>query len=138
MPKEVKAIYAYTPRVKLDRVVGIEDIGSFIAGRSTFNEGMVMNMLMELQAALAHYANMGHPVRLNGVGLFSPRINKNGELGMNFKIDKHLKGKMNLSGEFKGEIVNNDMIGKSVEDMINLWNLEHPDEPIEKKDKKDK
>lgn len=130
MPKEVKAIFAYTPRVKMGKVVEIDELVSFIAGRSSLNEGSIVNVLCEFRDALLHFAMTGRPVRLKELGILAPKINKNGELGLNFKIDSYLKSQMNVPRKFKGEVVNRDMLGKSVEEMKDRWNREHLEDPL--------
>lgn len=136
MPKEVKAIYAYTPRVKLERVVELQTLVSYIEGRTGFNRGTIMAMMSEFSNALVFFGRSGHPVRLPEMGIFAPRIDKNGVFGINFKMDTHLKSEMNAEGTFTGEVVNKDMIGKPVEEMVERWNTEHPDDKIKIKNEK--
>jgi len=135
MPEEVKAIYAYTPRVKLERVVELPTLVSYIEGRTGFNRGAIMGMLCEFSEALVFFGRSGHPVRLPNLGIFAPRIDKNGRFGINFKMDKHLKSEMNVRGTFTGEVVNRDMIGKSLEEIVERWNTDHPDDKIKIKEK---
>jgi len=135
MPEEVKAIYAYTPRVKLERVTELPTLVSYIEGRTGFNKGAIMAMLSEFSNALVFFGRSGHPVRLPDMGIFAPRIDKNGRFGINFKMDKHLKSELNTEGTFTGEVVNRDMIGKSVEEMVERWNTDHPDDKIKIKEK---
>jgi nucleoid DNA-binding protein len=130
MAEEVKAIRSYTPRVKLGNMVDIKELVSFIQGRTSFNEGAIINMLTELRDAIIFFNLSGRPVRLRELGIFAPRIDKNGRLGINFKIDKWLKSEMNVQGKYNGDIVNQDMIGKSIEEMVQRWNQEHPDDEI--------
>ncbi len=130
MSKEVKAIFAYTPRVKMGKVVEIDELVSFIAGRTSFNEGAIVNMLFEFRDALLSFTMTGRPVRLKELGILAPRINKNGEVGLNFKLDSRLKSAINQKGKFKGDVVNRDMLGKSVQDMKDRWNREHPEDPL--------
>lgn len=136
MPKEVKAIYAYTPRVKLERMVELQTLVSYIAGRTSFNKGPIQAMLYEFADALVFFARSGQPVRLPGLGIFAPKIDRNGVFGLNFKMDKHLKSEMNTKGTFTGEVVNRDMIGKPVEEMVERWNNDHPDDKIKIKKEK--
>jgi len=46
-------------------------------------------------------------------------------------LDTALKNRLNTPGEFRGEIENRDMIGKTVDDLVVRWNEEHPDDPVE-------
>ncbi len=130
MSKEIKAIFNYSPRVKLGQIVEMEEIAAFISGRTSFNEGAVDNMALEFRDALKCFLMTGRPVRLKGVGIFAPRIDKNGELGINYKIDGRLKSDINVPRRFKGEVVNRDMLGKTAAEMKERWNREHPDDPL--------
>jgi hypothetical protein len=42
-----------------------------------------------------------------------------------------LKKTLNIPGNYNGEIVNRENIGKTFEELVSLWNELHPDEPIE-------
>lgn len=136
MAEEVKAIRAYTPRVVQGNMVEIEDVADYIEGRSSLNGGAVVNTLWEFRKALTVFALSGRPVRLKGLGIFSPRMDKDGVVGLNFRMDPWLKSELNVMGKFKGEVVNRDMLGKSAVEMIERWNEEHPDDKIKVKDKK--
>jgi nucleoid DNA-binding protein len=129
----VKAIYAYAPRVKIDKVIELDQMVTYIADRTGFNEGVVIGVLAELRDSVAFYAKGGNSVRLRGLGLFSPRISLNGEFSINYKPDKRLKNILNEPDAFWGEVVNSDMIGKTSDQLIDRWNEEHPDEPVKKK-----
>ena len=133
MAEQIQAIRAYTPRVKQQDIVDIEDLAEFIEGRTSFNGGAVINMLWEFRNALTFFALSGRPVRLKGLGIFSPGMDKDGEIGLNYRLDKWLKSELNVSGKFKGTVVNRDMAGKSAEEMVERWNDEHPDDKIKKK-----
>jgi len=136
MAEEVKAIRAYTPRVVQGDLVEIEDIADYIEGRTSFNGGAVVNMLWEFRKALTVFALSGRPVRLKGLGIFSPRIDKDGVVSLNLRVDPWLKSELNVKGRFKGRVENRDMLGKSVDEMIERWNGEHPDDKIKTKDSK--
>ena len=130
MSDKIKAVYAYTPRVKLEPVVELHTLSSFIEGRTSFNRGAVVNMLTEISEAIVFFCMSGQPVRLPGVGILAPKVTKDGVYGLNFKMDAWLKSEMNVKGKFKGRVVNRDMIGKSVDEMVDRWNEEHPDDKI--------
>lgn len=136
MAEVIEAIRAYTPRVVQGDMVEIEDIVQFIQGRSSLNGGAVMNMLWEFREAVIFFALHGQPVRLKGLGVFSPRMDKDGVVGLNFRPDKWLKSELNVKRKFKGKMVNRGMMGKSVEEMIERWNQDHPDDQIKIKDEK--
>lgn len=134
MADKVQAIRAYSPRIIQQKKIENQSLSELIAGRTTFVEGAVSHMLQEFKNALFFYVREGHPLRLEGVGLFSPTIKKDGTLSINFRLDKGLKENLNKKkGGYIGNIVNRDMIGKSVDEMVERWNEEHPDDKIKTK-----
>lgn len=135
MAEPVKAIYAYTPRVKISRVVEMKEIITYIGERTGFNKSTILGMLAELEASVLHYTSVGASVRLSGLGLFSPRIDQNGVFNVNYVVDRDLKIQLNSTRGFSGTVVNHDMIGKTSDDLIARWNREHPDDPVKVKDK---
>jgi nucleoid DNA-binding protein len=136
MAKEVQAVRAYTPRVKQGQLVEMSMLAQAIAARTSFNTGAILNMLYEFKEVLTEYALSGFPVRLEGLGIFSPTVNKDGEFDLNYRTDVYLKSELNKRRAFRGDMKNRDMIGKSMDDMIERWNQEHPDDLI-KRDKKE-
>jgi len=134
MAKEVQAVRAYTPRVVQGQLVEMSILARAIAARTSFNTGAILNMLYEFKEVLTEYALSGFPVRLEGLGIFSPTVNKDGEFDLNYRTDVYLKSELNKRGAFRGVMKNHDMIGKSMDDMIERWNQEHPDDKI-KRDK---
>jgi hypothetical protein len=135
MAKEVQAVRAYTPRVVQGKLVEMTILARAIAARTSFNTGAILNMLYEFKEVLTEYALSGLPVRLEGLGIFSPTVNKDGEFDLNYRTDVFLKNELNKRRAFRGDMKNRDMIGKSMDDMIERWNREHPEDKI-KRDKK--
>lgn len=113
-------------------MIEAEDVGELIEGRTSFTSGSIIHMLTEFKYALEHFAKRGQPVRLKGLGIFSPTIDKEGVVSLNFRLDKALKSNLNKPQGFKAPVINRDMIGKSVDDMVERWNNEHPDDKIKK------
>lgn len=128
--KGVKAVAAYAPRIKLERIAEQHQLAKFISDRSTMHEGTVLNMVAELRTAIMHFAYNGQPLRLPGVGLFTPSISLEGQLNIKFKPDAQFKRDLNREGLFEGEIINKDMIGKTTEELVQRWNEEHPDDQV--------
>ncbi len=135
MAKAVQAVRAYTPRVVQGQMVEMSILAKVIAARTSFNTGAILNMLYEFKEVLTEYALSGFPVRLERLGIFSPTVNKDGEFDLNYRTDVYLKSELNKRRAFRGDMKNRDMIGKSLDDMIERWNQEHPDDMI-KRDKK--
>ena len=47
------------------------------------------------------------------------------------KPDRSLLGNVRKTDDFFGEVINRQHIGKSGDDLVALWNVEHPENPVE-------
>ncbi len=131
MAKRITAIRSKMPRIKLAKLVEQQEIVSFIAGRTGYNEGAILNMLAELRDMVAFYAKSGRPVKLQGLGIFAPTMDKNGTIKITHRYAGWLKNELNAPGAFLGDIENRDMLNQPAEVLIERWNSEYPDDPVE-------
>ena len=138
MADKIKAIYAYTPRIKRGLNVDMQRLVHLISRRSGLNQGTILNVLMELRDAFVYHAMVGESVKLDGLGTFTPAVGLDGEFKIKYRMDKWLKNLINAPGEFKGDLENKEMIGKTVDELIERWNEEHPDDQVKQTGKKNK
>lgn len=136
MADKIKAIYTYSLRIKQGLTVDMQRLVHLISRRSGLNQGTVLNVLMELRDAFVYHANVGEAVKLDGLGTFTPTIGLDGEFKIKYRMDKWLKNLMNAPGEFKGDLENKEMIGKTVDELIEKWNEDHPNDKIKDTGKK--
>ncbi len=136
MAKIVQVIQVYSPRIIKGPRVGIDEVVSYIADRTGMNEGPIRLALMELRDAVAFYSLKGSSVKLDGLGIYSPDIDLNGTVKVSHRADKRLQNLLNAPGEFKGHIKNHKMIGKTMKELVEMWNEEHPDDKVKWKKKK--
>jgi len=132
MADKIKAIQAYSPRLILTKPISQKFLVEYIGARTGLNKGTILNVLCEFHDSLVFFGKGAQPVRLDGLGIFKPGINKEGEIHLNFKADKELTMKFNQKSDpYEGQIKNKDMLGKTTADFIQRWNDEHPDDPVE-------
>jgi hypothetical protein len=129
MASKVKALNHYRPQVEFEETVGWRAVAGFIAAQSTVSSVDMIAVLEGLHAAIVYFNGRGHGVRLEGLGTYLPNINYQGEFDVAHRLDRRLKKALN-NGNFSGRIVNRKHIGKTVEEVVTLWNLEHPDDPV--------
>ncbi len=132
MATMIQAYQVYSPRVTIERVMEMDSVETYIEDRTGFNDSTIHAVLRELHSALLFYARQGYSVRLDGVGLFSPTIDKDGTFSFNVRPDKKLLLRFNDDGKFYGKLRNKEMIGKTEKDYRRRWNDEHPDDKIKK------
>lgn len=130
MANKMHAIGAYRPRIKLGKRVERKDLVVFIARSSNLNEGSISQTLLELRDAIIFFNLRGIPVRLEGLGIFYPTIDLDGNIGIGYRPDLALKNAYNAPDAYQGNIENKDMIGMTLDDLIIRWNEEHPEDPI--------
>ncbi len=131
MAKRMKAVKEYMPTIKQLRTLSMDQLVSYIAGRTNMNEGAVNHMLMELRDSIIFFGLMGQAIKLEGIGTFTPTVQLDGTFNMTYRPDNYIKQRLNDTGKFSGDIRNKEMLGKTMEELTARWNEEHQDDPVE-------
>jgi nucleoid DNA-binding protein len=130
MAKRITAIQALTPRIELQGRFVTETMCELISRRTSLNRGEIENVLRELHENMVDALSAGRPVKLDGIGTFTPVIRLNGELSINVRVDREPIKDLNKPGRFTGGIRNRPNIGRSADELIQGWNANHPDDPV--------
>ena len=130
MAKLIQAVHEFGPRLALGRTAQTREIAEIIASRTSMNCGEIQNALSEIKAALLFFAKQGMPVKLEGLGTFTPSVDLEGNLDVGFRLDSSIDSALNASGAFKGDIFNREHIGKTSAELKELWNKAHPTDLI--------
>lgn len=131
MANKITAINAYRPKIKKGKTKTLKDISKVIAGRTSMNEGAVYQAMSETRFIFELFLGSGNPVKLPGLGTFSPTISVDGKLNISFRVDNPLIRELNKGREgFDGEIVNRENIGKTSDELVTLWNVDNPTDPV--------
>ena len=64
------------------------------------------------------------------MAIYTPSIDLDGKLEVKVKVDKRILRSLNTEGAFRGQVINAENVGKSSDDLVTLWNEEHPDDLI--------
>ncbi|MCG3209583.1 MAG: hypothetical protein FOGNACKC_03210 [Anaerolineae bacterium] len=131
MAKLIEAVRYYGPRIKRNHTVQLEKIASWVAMRTNLNKSQVVMTLTELSEAVIFYNSEGTPVKLPGLGIFAPSIDRNGAYRINVYTDNALRKGINNADAFTGVVENRGNIGLTNEEIKALWDDEHPDDPLE-------
>ncbi len=130
MASRITAINTYRPRIELGRSADIDNLVDMIAARTGLNEGDVRQVLLELRDAVIFFNRRGESVKLEGLGIYTPSIKLDGTLTVGHRADNDITKALNIPGEFEGHIKNRENIGKTSDDLIAMWNEDHPDDPV--------
>lgn len=119
------------PRIKRKGQILVKEAAALISGRTSTNEGAILESLSEQGYAIVHYIKNGFSLKLPGLGTFSPSVTSKGYIKVNLKTDNELLGELNKPvGGFSGDILNVQNIGKSIDELVVEWNEENPDDPV--------
>ena len=131
MANLLQAVNKYGPKIDLNKTAQLDRVVSWMSSRTGVNKSEVMMVLQELHEGIIFFASEGTPVKLPGVGTFTPVINSKGEMKIGFRADAALKRAINNGNAYVGRMKNKSMAGLSNEELKALWDAEHPDDPLE-------
>jgi hypothetical protein len=129
MASLIAALNHYRPMIAYRETADWQQVAEYIAMRTGLNRSEIIMVLTELHDAILFYNGQGQGVKLEGLGTYLPNINYQGEFDVAYRLDPNLKRALN-AGNFSGRIRNKEHIGKTSEEIIALWNSEHPDDPV--------
>jgi len=130
MAKRIQAINAYRPRIVWGEPAGEERFMELITQRTTLSTGVVKNVQESRVETLIGLLLEGRRVRTGGA-IYSLSIGLDGKYSVKVKPDKRIMQAANLNGAFRGRVANAENIGKTSDDLVAMWNEEHPDNPVE-------
>lgn len=113
----LKDVAPLFPKIVLGKTTTKTELVDHIKERTGMHKSDVVGMLAELEDTLLHFLSMGRPVRLEGIGIFTPSIKLDGTIKINFRINKRLQERLNLKDTFTGEIKNKENIGKTMAEL---------------------
>ena len=87
-------------------------------------------VLRELRDAVVFFNRAGRGVKLEGLGTYLPNIQLDGTFDVQHRLDRSIKNALNAPGTFTGVILNRENIGKTADELVEMWNAEHPDDPV--------
>jgi hypothetical protein len=132
MANQIEAINRYCPRLKLGKTVKLKELAEYLGGRTGLNKGEIQLVLSELSSAVQFFNKRGEGVKLEGLGIYTPKIDLKGKFSVDHRLDTEIAGALNDEGAYTGEIINKENIGKSAEDLVSLWNKDNPNKIISK------
>ena len=131
MARKITAIRRYRPEIEREKTAQMPQIIRQIARSTALNEGSIRYVIYELRDTILGAHRAGQAVKIEGLGTFTPTIRMDGELDILFRPDSDMLRQLNDRAQFSAKILNKANIGRSANDLIALWNAEHPDDLVE-------
>ncbi|HSL47116.1 MAG TPA: hypothetical protein VK897_27000 [Anaerolineales bacterium] len=126
----IQAIATYGPRIRLMEAADSQRFMQLLTQRTTLSTGVAKNVQESEVETLIGLLLEGRPVH-TGVAIFTPSIDAQGKLSVKVRVDKRITAALNAPGAFTGKVNNDGNIGLSTQEIVQLWNEEHPDNMIE-------
>jgi len=131
MAKRIVAINKLRPKVKRRGMVSEERMLKYIADRTGLTTGQARLVLSELHDTVLHFNRTGQSVKFDGLGFYFPKVSLDGDLSVSHVAAPRLKMEMNNYRMWEGEIINLDNKGLTPDELVALWNENHPDDLVE-------
>ena len=130
MAQRIQAVNAYRPRIEQGNTVRKAELLRFVSRATSLVEGTVDLVIKELRDHIIEFCRSGRAVKIDGLGTFSPVIDLEGNLTIAYRADPAFAKALNVPGIFTGTILNRENIGKTSDELVGQWNIEHPGDPI--------
>ena len=129
MAKLIQAFTAFGPKIDLKETADSKTFMKLITKRTTLSSGVVKNVQESEVETLIDLLQEGRSVH-TGVAIFRPIIDAQGNLSISVRVDKRITSALNSPDAFTGKISNSENIGKTTDEIVYLWNQEHPEDMI--------
>src|SRR5215213_5952517 len=129
MAKLIQAFSKYCPKIDLMESADPKRFMELITQRTTLSAGVVKNVQESEVETLIGLLKEGRSVH-TGVAIFRPTIDAQGNLSVNVRVDKRITSALNAPGAFTGKVNNGANVGKTTEEIVSIWNEEHPTDII--------
>ena len=130
MASRIKAIGAYRPRVEQGTTVQKPELLRSSSRATGLVEGTLDLGIKELRDQIVEFCRAGRAVKVDGLGTWTPNIGLDGSLDIQYRADNALVNGLNVPGMFTGRIINRENIGKDGNDLVEMWNSDHPEDPV--------
>ncbi|MBK8796621.1 MAG: hypothetical protein IPM07_09760 [Anaerolineales bacterium] len=132
MAKRVTAINTYRTRIQRGPIVEPTELAHFVAERENLSPSDVTHALLAIGDAALYLLRTGRSVRLAGVGMLTPSVDMAGTFSARLVFDRKLLRHARPAGKaFLGEFSHAEHRHRSPDELVALWNAEHPDDAVE-------
>ena len=130
MAPKIKAVNAYRPRIEQGNTVQKPEFIRAVSRATSLVEGTVDQAIKETRDQIVEFCRGGRAVKVDGLGIFTPTIDLDGNLAISFRADSAMNYGINVPGTFTGKIANRENIGKTSDELVAKWNEENPTDQV--------
>lgn len=129
MVKKIQVVRELGPRINLGPAIELDNVAQDIAQDSGFDVADVASVLHKAAERRDFYLRLGRPVHLGGLGNYTPTIDGKGRVKASLRLPASVLE--SLREDFRGEVINRENIGKSREELCEIYLQLYPDATIE-------
>jgi hypothetical protein len=126
MAHRIQAINAYRPRIEQGNTVQRPELVRELSHATSLVEGSISLTMTELKFRLIGYLRAGRAVKVEGLGTWTPNIALDGTVNIQYRPELNFGYELNQPGVFSGTIINRENIGKTSDELVNMWNEANP------------
>jgi len=82
MAKLLQAVTQFGPKLELQPTAQLDKLSEWMAMRTGLNKSEAMMVFQESSEAILNFCKDGKPVKIPGVGTFTPSLDRNGEVSI--------------------------------------------------------
>jgi hypothetical protein len=127
----LQAWQAYGTKLKLNPTVQLSELAEWMSSRTGLNKSEILMVLQELHEGILYFNKQGTPVKLPGIGTFSPSVDRTGTYKINFRADSELRKAINNASAYRGRVDHKGNQHLTNVELKALWDKDHPDDPLE-------
>jgi hypothetical protein len=130
MAPRIKAVNAFRPRIEQGNTVQKPELIRAVSRATGIVEGTLDQSIKELRDQIIEFNRAGRAVKVDGLGVFSPSIDLDGNLSISFRPDPAFANGLNIPGIFTGTVINRENIGTTSDELVAKWNEAYPEDPV--------
>jgi hypothetical protein len=130
MATRIEAFTEYGPGLDILKTVQRDELEEYIRDRTGLNRSEIHSVIDELNDSIIYFTRQGMAVKIEGLGIFRPDIRLEGDIHVHVRLDTRIDKSLNAPDAYTGPYLRRDKIGSSMEALIDLWNIDHPDDLI--------
>jgi hypothetical protein len=130
MTHRIKAVNQYRPRIAQGNTVQKPEFIRAVSRATSLVEGSVDLVIKEMRDQIIEFCRAGRAVKVEALGTFAPSIDLEGNLAISFRPNPTFSTNLNLPGTFSGTIINREHIGKTTQQLVEMWNEQFPDDRV--------
>ncbi len=132
MTKKLAMLNRLRPRIISQGLTDLEILAERVTKNTTFNSDEFYGMLRLAMKEAVKALQAGETVKLDGLVNVRPYLKVNGKVDMALLGDRRALAALNNPKLWTADKVSNYRnLGKSSEELVELWNTSHPDDPVE-------